>query len=161
MISLLEKTSEWLDRLASWMVILLLTIMVVVTTAGVICRYGINSALSWSEELGRYLLVWVSFLGATLATYKRNHIGITLVYDRLPPTVQFWLGALVDIIIVIFMGSILFGGIETLPLIRMRTAPTLFIPMSIPYLIMPVSAAMIMLHLLVRLSADVLRRVTR
>lgn len=151
MISLLETTSKWLDRLASWMVIFLLSIMVIVTSAGVISRYGFNSALCWTEELGRYLLVWVSFLGATLATYKKSHIGISLVFDRLPLKVQFWIGAIVDIIILLFMSSILIGGIKILPFIHVRIAPTLSIPMSVPYLIMPFSAGVIIFHILVQL----------
>lgn len=158
MTSFLETTSKWLDRLVSWMVIFLLGLMVIITTAGVIWRYGFNSALSWSEELGRYLLVWVSFLGATLATYQKSHIGITLFFDRLPAKVQFWIEVIVDLIIILFMGALLVGGIKTLPFIHVRTAPTLFIPMSIPYLIMPFSAGVIIFHILVRLIIDFNKR---
>ncbi|MBU0462064.1 MAG: TRAP transporter small permease [Proteobacteria bacterium] len=159
MTSLLETTSKWLDRLASWMVILFLSFMVIVTTTGVISRYGFNSALSWSEELGRYLLVWISFLGATLATYKESHIGISLVFDRFPIRGQFWVGVIVDIIIILFMGSILIGGIKTLPFIHVRISPTLTIPMSVPYLIMPFSAGVIIFHIQVRLVISFKKRI--
>ncbi len=158
MISALETISKWLDRLLSWMLIFILSVMVVVTTAGVIWRYGLNNALSWSEELGCYLLVWVSFLGAALGTSHGSHIGITLVFDRLPLKVQFWIGAIVDIIIIFFMGSILIGGIKTLPFIHARISTTLFIPMSIPYLVMPFSAGVIIFYIIARLITGFKKR---
>lgn len=144
------SASAWLDRAVSWMVVGLLGVMVIITTAGVVSRYGFNAALSWSEELGRYLLVWVSFLGASLATYRGSHIGISILFDRLPARVRSWLAVFTDIVIVLFMSSVLTGGIKTLPMIHMRTAPTLSLPMSLPYLIMPVSAGIIIFHILAR-----------
>ena len=149
--SLLEKIAKWLDRLVAFTVIVLLICMVVTTSAGVFWRYALNSALSWSDELGRFLLVWISFLGAALATYRGGHIGIDVIFDMLPPRVQLWLGRIVDVMIIIFIGSILVNGVKILPAVHVRVAPTLFIHMSIPYFIMPVSAGIIIFQILVRL----------
>jgi len=150
-VSLLEKIAKWLDRLVAYIVIVLLICMVVTTSAGVFWRYALNSALSWSEELGRFLLVWISFLGAALATYRGAHIGINVIFDMLPPRVQLWLGRIVDVMIITFMGSILVNGVKILPAVHVRVAPTLFIHMSMPYLIMPVSAGIIIFQMLVHL----------
>lgn len=141
------------------MLIFILFVMVVVTSAGVFWRYGLNSALSWSEELGCYLLVWVSFLGAALATSRGNHIGIALVFDRLPQKIQFWIMVMVDMIIIFFMSSIFIGGLKILPSIHARTATTLSIPMSIPYLVMPFSAGVIIFYILVRLITGFKKRI--
>ncbi len=149
--TLLEKSATWLDRLVCLAVIVLLCCMVTVTSAGVFWRYALNSALSWSEELARFLLVWVSFLGAALATYRGSHIGINILFDRLPPRAQLWLGRIVDAMIIMFVGSVLIGGIKILPFVSMRVAPTLHIPMSIPYLIMPIAAGIILFQVFVRL----------
>lgn len=146
-----STASAWLDRAVSGLVVALLTVMVAVTTAGVVSRYGFNSALSWSEELGRYLLVWISFLGAGLATYRGSHIGISILFDRLPKKARQWLVVFTDGVIVLFMGAVLAGGIKTLPMIHVRTAPTLSVPMSLPYLIMPVATGIIIFHILARL----------
>ena len=140
------------------MLIFILSVMVVVTSAGVFWRYGLNSALSWSEELGCYLLVWVSFLGAALATSRGSHIGIALVFDRLSLKARFWIQVIVDMIIIFFMSSILAGGIKILPSIHARTATTLPIPMSIPYLVMPFSAGVIIFYILVRLITGFKKR---
>ncbi len=149
---MLSALSTGLDRLASGLVFLLLISMVIVISAGVFWRYGLNSALSWSEELGRLLLVWVSFLGATLATYRGSHIGISIVFDRFPRSGQIWLERIVDLLSLLFMGSLVIGGINILPFVNMRISPTLSIHMGLPYLIIPISAGIIMIHILARLS---------
>ncbi|MCD6297002.1 MAG: TRAP transporter small permease [Deltaproteobacteria bacterium] len=156
--SLLKTIAKWLDRLVVYTVIVLLVSMVVTTSAGVFWRYILNSALSWSEELGRFLLVWVSFLGAALATYRGAHIGINVIFDMLPPHVQLWLSRIVDFMIIIFMGSILLNGVKILPIVHVRVAPTLFIHMSTPYLIMPVSAGIIIFQIFVRLLNSIDKR---
>ena len=55
---------SWMDRTINWVLALLMAAMVVVITAQVWYRFILNDPLSWSEELGRYLFVWISFLGA-------------------------------------------------------------------------------------------------
>jgi TRAP-type C4-dicarboxylate transport system permease small subunit len=150
---ILTRVSKWLDHLVAGAVIVLLMCMVVITSAGVLWRYGFNSALSWSEELARFLLIWVSFLGAALATYRDAHIGISVVFDRLPPFTQRWVERIVNVIILLFMGAILVYGIQFLPDVSLRIAPTLQVRMNIPYLVLPISSAIMMFQLLVKMIA--------
>ena len=150
-ISILEQTAKWVDRVVTITVITLLACMVVTTSAGVFWRYGLNSALSWTDELGRFLLVWISFLGAAMATYRGSHIGVNILVDRLPRRARIWVGRFVDLLIILFMSSVFVGGIKILPFIKFRVAPTLSLPMDIPYLIMPVSAGLIVFYVFVRL----------
>lgn len=152
-VRILTKLSKWLDHLVAVVVIGLLICMVGVTSAGVLWRYGFNSALSWSEELARFLLIWVSFLGAALATYRDAHIGISVVFDRLPPSFQRWVERIVNVIILLFMGAILVHGIKFLPDVSLRTAPTLQVRMNIPYLVLPISSAIMLFQLLVKMIA--------
>lgn len=151
MAALLAGMARSLDRVVGVVVVFLLVVMLVTTSAGVFWRYILNSALSWSEELGRYLLVWVSFLGAALATYRGAHIGIQAFLNLLPSALQRWIGRVVDALIILFMAAILVGGIEILPATAIRIAPTLSIRMNIPYLVVPISAAIILLDVLVHL----------
>ena len=154
----MTRLSSRLDRLVRWTTAALLCIMVAVTTAGVISRYGFNSALSWSEELARYLLVWISFLGAAIAAHDNSHIGISFLVDRLPPGLRNQVAAVTDLMVIVFTGAILTGGIRILPLIHARTAPTLGIPMSLPYAIMPLACGAIIIHTWVRLTGRILGR---
>ena len=145
--------AKGVDRLVSGIVMTLLIGMIITTSAGVLWRYGFNSALSWSEELSRFLLVWVSFLGAAMATYRGSHIGIAVVFDRLPARARLWVGRIVDVMVICYMVAVLAGGIKMLPFVHVRVAATLPFHMNVPYLVMPVSAGLIIFYMLVHLLA--------
>ena len=72
----------------------LFAVMFGVIILQVVLRYVFNAPLVFTDELAAYLFVWISFLGWTLATRKRIHIGIGVVADRLPATVRRILHAL-------------------------------------------------------------------
>jgi TRAP-type transport system small permease protein len=150
----LKTIARGLDRVVGIIVVALLVAMTAITSAGVFWRYIMNDALSWAEELGCYMLVWVSFLGAALATYRGTHIGIDVVYDRLPRWAQRRLDVLVNSAIVVFMGAILLSSLKILPVVHTRISPTLFVSMDIPYLVLPVSAGIILFQTLVRMLPE-------
>lgn len=59
--------------------------LTVISFAAVICRYVFNSSLTWSEELTRYMFIWVVFLGAAIGVRERTHIAVDIFADRLGP----------------------------------------------------------------------------
>jgi TRAP-type C4-dicarboxylate transport system permease small subunit len=80
----LQRLTAALDRCACWVSIGLLAVIFVVMVLQVSCRYVLGSPLVWSEEVARYLYIWVCFLGAPIALRRGNHIAITLFVDWLP-----------------------------------------------------------------------------
>ena len=49
----------------------------------IIMRFVFNNSLSWSEELGKFIFVWISWLGISIGERRREHIRITLIVDKL------------------------------------------------------------------------------
>lgn len=72
-------------RALEWWAGILLVAMVVVVTAGVFYRYVLNSSLVWYDEFASYLLVWLTFYGAVLATQRGIHIEFDTLVRRLEP----------------------------------------------------------------------------
>ncbi len=68
-----------INRVVEYVVSIFLAIMVVVIFLQVIFRFVISSPLPWSEELARYILVWISFLGASIGVKRQSHLGIEVV----------------------------------------------------------------------------------
>ena len=68
--------------------VLLLAVMVVNVTLAVIARYVVQDSLSWSEEFGRYLMVWCGFLGCSIAIRDDSHVGVSMVLDLCPPALR-------------------------------------------------------------------------
>src|SRR5574342_1076382 len=81
----MDRIFRRLIALLDWWAALLLVLMVVVVCLGVFFRYALNSALVWYDEFASYLLVWLTFYGAVVASYRRRHIGFEVLVDRLLP----------------------------------------------------------------------------
>lgn len=84
----------------------LLGLTVTLLTAQVILRVVFNEPQAWAEEVGRYLFIWMVYLGATLATVRESHIRVTFVVDRLGSRGEAfsrWLGRFVNLTCFIFV----------------------------------------------------------
>jgi TRAP-type C4-dicarboxylate transport system permease small subunit len=67
-------------------IVLCLAVMVVLVFGNVVLRYGFNSGITVSEEMSRWLLVWLTFLGAIVAVREHAHLGVDTLVRMLPPT---------------------------------------------------------------------------
>ena len=89
---------RYADRAAEALIIALFAAIVLVGGLQVLCRYGFNASLSWSEELQRYGLIWMVFL-ALVAGYRRgSHIGMSLLLEKMPRVVQRPMGWFIDVL---------------------------------------------------------------
>jgi TRAP-type transport system small permease protein len=149
----LSAASTYVNRLVEVAVFVMLAVMVLVISAAVFWRYVLNDSLSWSEELGRYLLVWISFLGASMGTYQAAHISISMVTERLPPRIRWVTELATDLMIVAFLAAIFYQGMKILPVMWVRIAPTLGIRMSVVYAVLPLSSAVMLLHMVTRCAS--------
>jgi TRAP-type C4-dicarboxylate transport system permease small subunit len=78
---------RFIDRYCKVLALLMvfsLALMVVMVFGNVVMRYGFNSGLTLSEELSRWLFVWMTFLGAVVALNERGHLGTDSLIARLP-----------------------------------------------------------------------------
>ena len=68
-------------------------------------RYVLNNSLGWTEEIARFLLIAVTFIGAIMAARKESHIAVELFYRYLPRRGRFVAQITVDIITLVFYGA--------------------------------------------------------
>lgn len=79
--------TRWIDRccrLLDGLIALLLALMVVLVFGNVLLRYTLNSGITVSEEVSRWLFVWMTFLGAVVALKEHGHLGTDMLVSRLP-----------------------------------------------------------------------------
>jgi TRAP-type C4-dicarboxylate transport system permease small subunit len=79
-----RKIAEAFMTAVEWWTAFLLAAMVLVVALGVLFRYAFGAALVWYDEFASYLLVWLTFYGAVVASYRRRHIGLEVLVERLP-----------------------------------------------------------------------------
>ena len=79
------KIVEGYFHLLKLVMVLCLALMVILVFGNVVLRYGFNTGITVSEELSRWLFVYVTFLGAIVAMREHAHLGVDSLVKRLPP----------------------------------------------------------------------------
>lgn len=126
---------------------LLMAAIVGMVFVAVVFRYVLQDPVTWSEEVGRFCLVWISFLGTYVAHRRAEHIAVTAIRDRFPVTAQIALRAALTLLLMAFMAVLAwYGGQYAIRFMGMRTS-LLGIPLGLVYAAMPVSAAFILVSL--------------
>ncbi|WP_167506034.1 TRAP transporter small permease [Desulfosediminicola flagellatus] len=143
----LQKISDRLDSFFRFALFITLSAMIVLITAQIIFRVFFT-ALSWSEELSRYLLVWSSFIGTTVAFKKGAHIAVTFLVDLLPARMQKIVQTLSCILMAIFFGVTIWYSIFLFNVQIFQVSPAMGIKMRYIYMIIPISFSVLCVHLL-------------
>ena len=82
----MEKFIDGYCKLIGYLIAAMLAVMVVLVFGNVFMRYAFNSGFTVSEELSRWLFVWLTFLGAVVALRSNGHLGTDMLVGRLGPT---------------------------------------------------------------------------
>lgn len=138
----LAAVDRALARIELGICLLALVAIVVATSLGVFFRYGLNSPLMWSNELGMLALLWLTFIGAALVYREHGHIAVEVLRERLPPRAQQWLGAAIVVMIALAVAIVGWKMLTLIPLQHQKMISALGIPRSvygIPVLWMSVS----------------------
>ena len=144
---ILDPISDALDRVCSVLIVIMLGLMVVITTAQIICRTWFT-ALSWSDEVTRYLLVWSTFLGASVVYRHSSHISVTLLQEKVPARVGQIMRVAVHVICFALFTVLLLYSVRYCGKLN-KTATALPIKMKYIYLCIPISMGINLLHALV------------
>ncbi len=122
--------------------IILVTLTAVVFSQ-VISRYFLHAPLSWSEELARFLLMWLAMLSAAYAFRTKSHFALRVVVERCPQSLQWGISIAVHLTVTLFFLVILYQGVIYVHGVSGHIAPALQIPMEIPYSSIIVGSALI------------------
>ena len=143
----LDKISNVLDKICGVMIVLMIGAMVIITGAQIICRTWFT-ALTWSDEVTRYLLIWSTFLGATCVYRHSGHISVTLLQEKVPERVGTAMRIAVHAICLVLFTVLLLYSIRYCGKLN-KTATALPIKMKYIYLCIPISMVINMIHALV------------
>lgn len=138
----MSKTATYLGYFCA----ALLAIQVSVVLWGVFTRYAVGNQAGWTEELARYLLIWISLLGAAYAVASRSHIAISLLPDSLEGSRKLLVNRIIDLLVLFFAVVVLIIGgsyYVWLTFTLGQRAPSLDLPIGIVYLVVPLSGLFI------------------
>lgn len=109
----------------------------------VVARYAFHHSLSWSEEVGRYIFVWISFLGMVAAFKHGSHVSLDLLLQHLKGCsrkVLLWINGL---LILVMSSAIFWSGVKLFQLGTRQMSPALKLPMHLVYLVVPISGILL------------------
>lgn len=156
--SALRRFVLGLDRLLGQLEAALLAAMVAaitaVTFAQVFTRYVTASPLIWTEEVARYLFVWITLIGAAAGVRMHAHFGLDLLRRHAPPMLRTLLGALTMLIVAAFLSLLFYTGIAETRQASLQFSPALQVRMHWAYLALPVGAALALWHVLAHWLRD-------
>ena len=104
----------------------------------VVLRYGFGYTHFFTEELGRYLLVWATLAGMAIETKRAGHIRVSFLVEQLPPgVVRIW-QVLIDVVVLLLFLLLIYTGIDSTIFNHGQESAGLQIPLSIPFLCVPI-----------------------
>jgi TRAP-type C4-dicarboxylate transport system permease small subunit len=122
----------------------------------VFLRYVVKASLPWSEELARYLMVWIGLMGASLAMHEGRHVGVTLLVDRLHGAARRLVAGIALLGVLWFLWLMISQGAVLVQNIWQQRSPALNLPMVIPYAAIPLGAIFMTVQALLALCQLVL-----
>ena len=138
-----------LDRLLGRIEAVALAAMVgaitAVTFLQVFTRYVTEDPLIWTEEVARYLFVWITLIGGAAAVRTRGHFGLDILRRFFPP-LRVPLGAATMIVVAAFLALLLYTGILETRQAALQMSPALQVRMHWAYLSIPIGAALALWH---------------
>jgi len=147
--------SEKLEFVLNWAVILITGLMLIVVLAGIISRAGFNAAFHWSEELGRYTMIYAGCLGIGLALKRGLHVGIALMVNKMPRNLALVCDVTGRILITMFLVTMTIKGIQICEFMAMRTSPTMGFSMVWVFIITPLTCILQLIFLALMTIEDI------
>lgn len=138
-----------LDRILGSFLVFLMIVIVLAVLWQVFSRYVLHSPSSVTEELARYLLIWIGILGAAYAAGQQDHLAINLLEERLNKQNRKRLRIGIDLLIIFFCVTVLIIGGGNLVYVNYdlgQSSAALEIPLYIVYTVIPLSGLLIIIY---------------
>lgn len=129
---MLKKINDFLYRVLGYILVVLLSAMVAIIFLQVVYRIK-KGALTWSEESARYIMIYLTFIGAALAVRDKSLISVEAVMVKLPPKIRHIINIIVEIVTEIVFFIMIYYGFRLFKLTMTQISPVLKIPMGYIY----------------------------
>lgn len=154
----MNKIKRGLDTTLAWFCVVLFAVLVVDVTWQVFTRVVLNDPSGWSEELAKYLFIWLGLFGSAFVFGERGHIVVDFAVAKLPGAVKHWIGVLMQLVILAFASLVLvYGGYKISALAWDQNLTGLPVNVGWLYTALPISGMLIVFYTVYHLVA-ILRR---
>jgi TRAP-type C4-dicarboxylate transport system, small permease component len=143
-----ERVVVWFEKTLA---VCFLTIMIMAVGTQVLSRYFLPVPVSWTEELARYSLIWLTFIGASMAIHSKGHFVLNVILNKMAPKIKYAIQIGILLLLGAFLAVNAYSSAAILKVLQYQTSAALQIPMSYVYLSMPVASIFMLIHIIVQL----------
>jgi len=145
----LRKFIDGINKHLKWITIVSTMVMLFVTFIQVFSRYVLQSSLTFSEELVRYLFVYVVFFGTAFVAKENGHIVVEVITTKLKGKMAKYTKIAGYGTLILFITILFYQGCRMVILTYHQLSPALQIPMSYVYLAIPISSFVMFCNVLI------------
>ncbi|WP_051436852.1 TRAP transporter small permease [Brachyspira alvinipulli] len=146
--SVLEQIKYKIDKFLFYVLFIIVAAMLFCVSLQVFSRYLLRAPVVFTEELVRFLLIWLGLLGGAYTFGVKGHIALTLVLDKLDniniPNIKTYINILIDVIVLFLAVFVLIiGGTKLISVTHNQVSSVMLIPMWCIYIVTPISGLII------------------
>ncbi|WPC09601.1 TRAP transporter small permease [Globicatella sp. PHS-GS-PNBC-21-1553] len=143
----MKKIRKILDKVLEILCSSLLVFMVLIVLYQIFTRVVLNNPNTITEELVRFLMVWVSLISSAYVVGKKSHLAVTLLSEKLNIEHRRLLDIIVQVLFLLFSLTVMvYGGIKSFGITLVQLSPSLSLPMGYIYLSVPISGLLICIY---------------
>ncbi|MDG2954762.1 TRAP transporter small permease [Bisgaard Taxon 10/6] len=150
----MKTLAQFVGKAIEAVCVIILAAMSILVFLNVVLRYGFNSSINVTEEVSRYLFVWLTFLAAVLAFNENQHVSVTVFVEKFSPAAKKLLFIITDVIMLFCCYLIVDGSWIQFNLNLNNLAPISGLPQGITYLASTVAGVLIGLLILARIATN-------
>lgn len=150
----MKALDTWLTRAVDLVVVVSLLLASLVVVINVLLRYLFNSGIVGSEELVRYLIIGLTFIGSSTLILRNEHLTMDALVNALPARILAVVNVLASIVGIAFSVALFVYSISVIQNLRFTTSVALQIPAYIPYLSIPLGALLTVVRFVQRMAVE-------
>ena len=144
LIRAIEAFNRRLLAACRWGVILLVGAITVIVALGVFFRFVLNNSLPWTEEVAKFVMVWLAFIGAPVVLKEGGHIAIDFIPSRLPRWLGHALLMVIQVIVMVVLAVLVYQGWALAWNALPQVAATVEVSLFYIFLAVPIGSALML-----------------
>lgn len=146
-----NKAIRAIRRANDFLAVITFALIACIVLLQVVFRYAFHTPLRWSEEMARYLQIWMIMLGGAIAMRSKSHLAIDILTASFPPKVKRAVGVVVYVIVIVFFLIVTVFGAQLVVKTASQLSPAMSINMSMVYAALPVGGCLILMESIINL----------
>lgn len=145
----MQKLLKAYDSIIEFIIVIFFIIMIISLFGEVISRFFFNLPMMWAEEVGRYLFIWIVYLGAAQAFIKNKHLTVDFLAKKIPSPYSNYLDIILHLMIMLFLFFVFVNGVKYAGMNFNKPAYSIeWIRLGWTYSAIPVGAVLMLLNII-------------